>query len=67
MPSKPKKWVPAGETENLKTFRFEHEEEPGIWSELLFDKVAGHFTRTNCTFNTPGKLGYLASAAVAIL
>ena len=55
MPSRAKRWFPADENDQFKTFRHEAEEEPEIWLEIWFDKTTEHFTRCRCNFNTPGK------------
>jgi hypothetical protein len=60
MPSRAKRWFVADETEEVKIFRYEDEEDAEIWMEIQFDKETGHYTRVRCTFNTPGKWHRLA-------
>jgi hypothetical protein len=54
MPSRAKRWFPANETDEFKTFRFE-DEESGVWIEIWYDKRTGYYTRVRNHLNTPGK------------
>lgn len=52
---KPKLWRVADEDERYKVYRLEDDEDPDLWVEVQFDKVASIWKRCRCTFNTPGK------------
>ena len=53
MPSKPKLWMLADESEQFKIFRYEDQKKPDLWVEIRYNKVTGYWTGVRTAWSTP--------------